>query len=213
LTTHRVYEALPEVEQLIANAEGGEFKVELPLEYNARLGKNLSNGFKVSWAWKRVDKAQLQNITTQVRSRLLDFVLRLQYQIGEDVSDMEIKKKTEDIDAKAIFGRSVFGDNTTFVIGDGNTLHVRNKVAKDDFTGLADALRGYDVAEEDIEELKTAVEADRSTEGHAQKKLGPSVGAWFKGMIAKAGTTAWQLDLGVASNALYDALKHYYGWW
>jgi hypothetical protein len=154
----------------------------------------------------------LQNITTQVRSRLLDFVLRLQDQIGEDVSDMEIKKKTEAVNTKAIFDRAVFGDNTTVVIGDANTMHIRNRVSKGDFNSLADALRGHEVSEEDIAELESAVEADKSTESHAPSTLGPSVGAWFKRMIAKAGTAAWQVELGVVSNALYDALKHYYGW-
>jgi hypothetical protein len=44
------------------------------------------------------------------------------------------------------------------------------------------------------------------------KRFGPQVRDWMKSMLSKAVDTSWQIEIGITSNLLTEALKAYYGW-
>ena len=207
----RMNESLAVLEKLVEKP-GGHLQASIPMEANGLLGQGLANGYQIQRAWSEIGHASVAQIFVQVRSRLLDFVLGLQDQLGENVSEQEIKQRAESFDASSLFKNAIFGNNTTIVVGAHNKQHVTNIAVQGNFHVLADELRQHGIKELDISALEQAIKADDGTPEIAEKKFGPSVRTWLQGMLSKAVDSSWQIELGVASSLLATALQKYYGW-
>jgi hypothetical protein len=120
----KVNQSLAEMEKLVSGS-GTTLHLEIPLEFNGILGRGLGNGFRIQCAWKEISCASVEQIFVQVRSRLLDFLLSIQDEIGENVPDDELRAKTRSLDTRTLFENAIFGDNTVIQIGDLNTQDVR----------------------------------------------------------------------------------------
>ncbi len=186
----------------------GSLSSPIPLEYNGLLGKNLARGVSIQRAWSQIEVSSVIQILTEVRSRLLDFVLNLKDQLPEEPSPQE----RQAVDTKALFNNAILGDNATIIIGDKNKADIVNLHLKGNFSALEHELRKFNVADDDIATLKQAVEADQSEVDETKKEFGPSVKQWMQSMLHKAVETSWQIELNMASSILVDALKHFYGW-
>lgn len=211
LQTAKMGQSLAVLEKFTEDPEG-ILQSPIPMEANGILGKGLSNGYRIERAWCQIGQTDITQILIEVRSRLLDFILGLSDELDGNMTDEEVKQKSTEIDAASLFNNSIFGDNTTIVVGSGNSQVVKNQVIKGDFSALSEKLRGHGVDETDIEELKTAISSDESQMCLREKKFGPSVKAWLQKMLNKAVDASWQVELGVASSLLANALQNYYGW-
>ena len=211
LETAKIYQSLAVLEKLVEK-EGGSLQSPIRMELNGILGQGLANGFMIQRVWSSIGRADVTQIFVQVRSRLLDFVLGLKDQLGDDVSDQEIKQKTDSIDASSLFNNAIFGNNTTIVVGSHNSQEVTNLAVKGDFNALAEHLRQHGVDEPNIGNLESAIKQDGAAPEIEQKKFGPAVRAWLQNMLSKAVDSSWNIELGVASSLLATALHKYYGW-
>jgi hypothetical protein len=181
----------------------------VPPEYYKKLGEALAKGIWIDRAWIQTEPTQVMSAIVEVRSRLLDFALGLQDQLG-DIDESEVKNAAKSIDATKMFHNAVFGDNTTIVMGDGNRTTVRNSVKKGDFESLAAVLKHSGVTEEDIGYLQIAIQEDEGQVDTENEQTGPAVKRWLSNMMDKAINTAWNIELGVAAGLLTNALQAYY---
>ena len=187
----------------------GNLQTLIPLEFNNLLGKNLAQGVSIQLAWSQVEISSIVQLSTEVRSRLLDFVLRLKEQLPNDSANIN----AQSVDARSIFNNAILGDNATIIIGDKNSADIVNLHLKDNFEALTYELKKFNVPDSDIDDLERAIRNDESTVNQNSKEFGPAVQSWIQSMLHKAVETAWQIELGMASAVLTDALSHYYGWW
>lgn len=209
--TAKMHQSLAVLEKLTAD-DDGFLESPIPMQYNGIFGGSLANGYKIQRVWSSIGKADVAQIFIQVRSRLLDFVLELKEQIGDNVPDQEVKSRTDSIDASSLFNNAIFGNNTTIVVGNHNSQDVTNIISKGNFPALAEHLKKHGVAESNIAELQTAIRTDENTLEVTQKQFGPAVKTWLRHMLSKAVDASWNVELGVASSLLATALQHYYGW-
>lgn len=89
----------------------------IPLEFNCFFNKALSNGYQVQRAWCAIGVGQLGEIKTQVRSRLLDFLLDLSERAGGDPTDEDMKRVGQSPETVSMFNHAIFGDNVTILVG------------------------------------------------------------------------------------------------
>jgi hypothetical protein len=190
----------------------GHLQFQIPMEFNGLLGKKLANGFEIQRAWRAISVADISQIFVQVRSRLLDFVLELQDQIGEDIPDGEIKQRANSIDAPGLFHNAMFGDNTTIIVGDHNSQKVKNSIIKNDFDSLAEQLTQHNVDNASIVELQQAIHNDQNCSELKEQKLGSNVKEWMKTMLSKVVDGIWEIEIATAGNLLSTAIQKYYGW-
>jgi AbiTii len=215
LETEKLRHALSVLEQF-ANTRKGSLIRNLPPEFNASLGKSLDNGYWVESAWVQMEYVQVVQVLTEIRTRLLDFILELQNKLGENVTDATIKKDSVNIDTPAMFAHSIFGgnptfgDHTTFVLGHGNSQQVTNTSIKGDLSALVKELTKAGVEKEDVEALKASIEADTGAPEHTEKKFGPAVKKWMHQMMGKAIDLSWQIEINIAGGLLTNALQAYY---
>jgi hypothetical protein len=210
-TTAKLSESIASLEHL-ASSDSDTLSKPIQPEFCPILSKGLADGIVVEVARQDIGKSQIINVLTQIRSRLLDFVLDLSDKIPEETTEEEVKKMSKEINAGNLFNNAMFGDNATIVLGDHNTQSIKNIAIKNDFNKLAEILRANKVSEEDITKLQSAIKSDVDNVDHANKEYGPNVKGWVKTMLAKAVDSTWQINLGVASSLIASALSSYYGW-
>jgi hypothetical protein len=139
-------------------------------------------------------------------------VLELSEKVGEEMTDEDMKRVGRSPETASMFNHAIFRDNVTILVGDHSQQTVNNRIASGDFEALRSLLRERDVGVVEIDELRSAIEADADGEDVKAKRFGPRVRDWMKSMLSKAIDTSWQIEIGIASNLLTDALKSYYGW-
>lgn len=198
------------IEKLISNTSGGS-SLARPLgpEVYALLSKPFSDGYYVQSAWSQIEVSQVRQVLTEVRSRLLDFILELRGEVGTTVLEEDIKQVANNLDIPGMLSRAVFGDNTTIVIGNHNQSHVTNTSIKNDAAALAAELRKHGVSDDDIRTLNAAIVEDPVPTTAGQ--YGPAVRGWMSRMLGKAVDGSWDVGVAVAGTLLASGLARYYG--
>lgn len=188
-----------------------KYGVPVEPEICAHLSAVLQEGYYIQSAANFIQHSQFQQVLMEVRSRLLSFILKLQDELGEEMSDSEAKQVAATIDVPSMFNGAVIGSNATFqILGVGNQQHVRNTLTAGNLEELANELRKSKVAEVDIVELGEAIDADRDYPV-TSTDYGPKVTHWLKGMVGKAVSGAWGVNIAIATNVLTTAVQKYYG--
>lgn len=173
------------------------------------LSETFDDDYYVQRAWAQIEVSQVRQILTVVRSRLLDFVLELRSEVGATSPEEDIKKMTNELDVPGMFGKAVFGDNITIMVGNHNHQQTAITVTKYDKAALADELRQHRVNEDDISELGVALNRDPIPSRAGE--YGPAVQGWMKRMIGKAIDDSWNVSIGAAGSLLATAIQKYYG--
>ena len=173
------------------------------------LSKPFQDGYYVEGSYTYIGVGQVRQILVEVRSRLLDFILELRGEIGGSTPEDQVKERANQLDVPAMFDRTVFGDNTTFVFGSGNNTQITNSVIKNDKAAVAAELRKNGVEEEDIVALDVALTEDPIPTVPGQ--YGPAVQSWMKRMLGKAVDTTWNIKVGAAGSLLATVIQKYYG--
>ncbi|MFT0172190.1 hypothetical protein ACLKMY_24810 [Paraburkholderia mimosarum] len=207
LTATELRESIAVVEQFSKSEH--DLVIAFQPEYFPALRKGLRGGFEILRAWGKHSVGAHLQVVTEVRARLLEFVLNLEGSLPEDVDARNLRQIAEDVGVHEMFKGAVFGDNVNINIGSGSQSHLSNAVHKNDFAGLAQVLREHGVGEEDIGELRQAVEEDGTRD--TERSYGPKVKQWMGGMIAKAGSAAWNVGVQAAGGVLANAISAYYG--
>ncbi len=203
-------DSIAAVEKL-AEGKKGTLRRQLPPEAYHLFEKVLTPGSHVTSAWCEIGYAAVTNVVTQVRSRLLDFLLDLQGKVGEGMSEEEVKKVAQSPETATAFNQTIYGNNNTILVGNHNTQTVVHHVNAGDFASLAKVLKDHGVDQADIHELQGAIADDAKDEQEKKKPgFGTRVKQWIGGMMSKAANASWTIELGMAGKLLTDALKRYY---
>jgi len=181
-----------------------------PEWYHTLAKGGIQSSFSIEKAWTQFEPNKIVHMLIEVRSRLLDFALNLQGELG-DILEENMKEAAKGIDAPGMFAASIHGDNHTFIMGNGNVTSINNTVTKGDVTALAEAFKNSGVSDADVAELQDAVGLDDSDAVAETKQFGPRVKAWMTKMSGKAIDGAWAIGIGAGGKLLADALHSYYG--
>ena len=161
-------------------------------------------------AWKPVSVDALESVLESVRNRLLDFVLEVE-SIAPTAGEVGWESNQN---AQQRIGNTFV---TTIEAGAGNVnvggqdvVQVSiSPVQPKDFGSLERFLLDRGLAVEDVEALRSAIEADT---GHNVKDgWGPEVSGWMGTIIRKAAGGGWDVGIGAAGSLLATALARYYG--
>jgi hypothetical protein len=149
----------------------------------------------------------LTDILSNVRSKLLDFMLKIENEFGQETEIQELKSKT------AVINNIM--NNTINANGDGNVINTGNNtsisasinITKQNKEQLESALKDNHVDQTDITELLTVIDEEQPNDVCFGKK----VNRWMHKMLAKSLDGSWQVGIGSAGTLLADAVKKYYG--
>lgn len=186
-------------------------QVSIAPELYPYISQGLGNGYHVEAAWSNYSAGAMTQIITEVKSRLLEFVLELADKFPEELDSEAIKSRSKEVGVSDLFNNAVFGDNATIVVGDSNTQNINNRVTKNDLASLISFLQESGIKENDLEDLSKAIQLDDGSPEHASKELGTNVAGWVGRMLSKAASLAWDIKVGAAGSLLATAIGKYYG--
>ncbi|MCD1597484.1 hypothetical protein [Rheinheimera aquimaris] len=186
-------------------------QITIAPEFYKYLSQGLGNDFQIERAWGQHSAGAMTQILTEVKSRLLDFVLELSEKFPEELQASEMKEHSKEVGVSELFNNAIFGDNATIIVGDSNKQKITNSVVKNDFESLQKSLLKNGVSEAEITELRAAINADAGSEELAKGNFGSKVSAWIGNMVSKAATTAWDINIGAAGSLLATAIGKFYG--
>jgi hypothetical protein len=204
LTTFKVGQSISTMDNEALKGGHGLY-MPIPPQAIHMIGKGFVNG-AVESAKRVIDGTQLIQLRTAVRTKLLNFLLKL----DDSTEGSEDIKPSNQI-LKEMFANSIFGNNTVIQIGDKNIQNVEIKnIVKGDFEYVRKELKEQGVDDQSILELEEIIAKDNPDE--KAKTFGSKVQAWTGKMLGKAMDGSWKIGLGVAGKLLADVIQNYYGW-
>lgn len=208
LTTVNMHQSISTLDHFIYDEESSKMGVHVPAELCNYISSTLGNGYQIEHAKQQLDKVQITQVLTAIKSKLLDFLLNLNEEIGdgdfEQFAQGQSKEKVE-----GLFHSTVFGNNATIIIGDNNKQKVKN-ITKGNFKDLESILKSNGVADEDIQELQVIIDEDN--QNSQKQEFGDKVKGWISKMLISSMNGMWDVGIGAAGNLLADGIKSYYGW-
>ncbi|CAG37443.1 AbiTii domain-containing protein [Desulfotalea psychrophila] len=192
-------------------SRGSDIKMTIAPEMYSYIANGLADKFYVESAWGCYSAGAMTQIITEVTSRLLGFMLDVSENFTEELDSQSMKTRSKEVGVSELFNNAVFGDNTTIVVGNSNSQNINNVVSKKDLESLKSLLRENGVSTKDINELNDAIVLDKDCEEHKIRNFGSNVSTWVKKMISKTGTTAWDINVGVAGSLLASSISKFYG--
>ncbi|UXD26158.1 AbiTii domain-containing protein [Yersinia proxima] len=203
--------SISQITELVNNAgDSAALQQTIPTEFAPFYAKSLGRGCYAENVYKEIALHQFVNVLTQVKTRLLDFLLELSDQISSIGGDAKMEEKAKKVDASSMFQHSIFGDNVTINLGHDNVINVTNTITKNDFQSLKNELHKQGISDDDIENLQVSITADGPLPVTA-KEYGPQVKNWLLKMMSKAGDATWKVSLATAVPVLTNALNKYFG--
>ncbi len=195
-------------EQIRANEEHGYLRFSWPADTSPLFGNSIYDGMYLMQAWQLVNVSFLVAILSTVRNRILDFVLEIESanpEAGEaPMNSIPVPKDR----VTQIFHQNIFGNVGN--IASGHDIHQNATVSvnEGDLKSLTSYLEAQGIKSDDLQGLKTALNADGKL---PQSGLGKSVSRWLGKMVQKSAEGTWEIGVGTAAGILTEALKAFYG--
>jgi hypothetical protein len=178
----------------------------LPPEFGAIFQKVLTPGTNVFSAWCEINMLDIENILSEVRSRLLDFALELRDVVGIDVPEKDLVAKAASVDTEKLFNTAVYGTGNTIIIGSHTFQAVTNE--KDDIEGLLAAVGSLGFQQRELAALKAAVLEDQ-LQGKTPDVSDGQTGKWYTNALKEAGKGTVKAGIDLVSSVLVKAIKAY----
>jgi hypothetical protein len=174
-------------------------------------GKLFEPSFSITRFWGEVSASQVLGIIDAVRSRVLDFVLKLKksYPDAGEIDGLTTETPEVNQAVTQIYNTTINGDNVG-AVGNNSGATISVTVNAGSIKDLRSTLAKEGINEADLIELEAAVTAEPSI--GEDKRFGPKVTKWVGKMMGKAGAGAWAVSLGAAGSLLEKALLGYYGY-
>lgn len=192
-----------------------KLQLRMPPALVPYLKKRLDPSYGIENFWGVVGEGSFTQILSEVRSRLLEFMLELSDKLPAEPAPAEIKQLSKEMNLGEVFRGAVFGSNTVLnlAVGTGNTATqtATQNVSKNYFSDLSEELKKHSIPESDINELNTAIKDDDGAVEHEQKDFGPKVSGWIGKIIGKAANGTIDLSVKVTTGVVVAAISKYYG--
>jgi len=178
LTILKFKESISSLESL---AKSKNLSSDIPTEFCPKFNKGLAKGIYVESAYRGISNTQILEILTKIRSRLLDFILELSDNFSNLEENVDLKEESKKMNTKELFNHTIFGDNTTIIVGNDNSNNSHQ--VKNNMDELFRVLKECEINDKELVELEDAIEKDTS---NSLKEYGKNVKDWVKKISGKA---------------------------
>lgn len=164
--------------------------------------------FQILNIYVQIPASFFPNILSNVRSRLLEFMLQVERSFGIEVDIVTLEKNNQVINHIMNTTINNSGDGAIINNGNQNEIITNISITKGDKKSLRSALLTKKIEPKDVDNLLEIVDESVPT---SKDKFGESVNNWIKKMLGKAVDGSWQISIGAAGNLLAQTLQNYYG--
>jgi len=172
--------------------------------------KELYQGYVLIAAWKVMTTTLIVGILDTIRTRVLEFVLIIEKELGIDAMNYDDKKSVVSPSQEKIhqiFNTTIQGGNSFAFGNSGTTNQYVTNVQPGDLQGLKEKLAQLGVPDNFITDLDTALDDD--ADSHEQP--GSHVQSWYSRLMIKVGKGAIQLASTATTTIVMAEVKKYLG--
>ncbi|MDQ0783194.1 hypothetical protein [Chryseobacterium sp. W4I1] len=215
-TTFR--QGISTLEHLINTSNSQSLMYPFPAEIVGYLEANwksidTENGYflNIINARKIIATGNINEIISQVRNRLLDFMLEIDKQYGNLTEIKDLSKNNQEITKimkQTIINNS--GDGAILNAGDNSNVKAKIIIQKNSKTDLSKVLTENGVDQNDIHDLFNFIDSD--DHDVENKKFGSKTNEWIQKMLGKALNSSWEITIGAAGGLLADSIGKYLGY-
>lgn len=205
-------QSITTLEKLVIDSDSEVFS-PIPPEFALILQQNIKDQgnpfFNIINARRRVPIGVVTQILAIVRSKLLDFMLKLDEEFGgsTDIADMTLNNdKINHIMNQTIIST---GDGNILNTGDSVQINATISLKKGDKDSLSKFLKTQNIDRKQVDDLMEII--DTETPEKTTGIFGPKVNSWIQQMIGKALDGTWKIGIGAAGTILAEAIQRYYG--
>jgi hypothetical protein len=143
---------------MISSSNDGGITRRIAVELYGYLGKGLDSSYHIDSAWCVMSVHDIRGICTQVRSRLLDFLLEVKDNVGEATTESELREKSSSLDANNLFNNAIFGPGATILIGHQSSITANQTITVNEFAKRVGAF--VEKVEQHLPNLPSSVQGD-----------------------------------------------------
>ncbi|NKB82360.1 MAG: hypothetical protein GKS05_10830 [Nitrospirales bacterium] len=160
-------------------------------------------------AWAEYSTGHVVALLNTVRNRILDFTLAI-WKAEPTIDDSNVAEgsKLKPAQVTQIVKTTIYGGVTNVLDTTSNT-NVGDNIKMNDVSSLQNMFREHGVSDNDIQDLKDALELDDTPD--SAERFGQKTSAWIGTMMQKAADGSWAIGIGQAGNLLAQALARFYG--
>jgi hypothetical protein len=208
LTVSHCQMSIDSIEESIKafRSKGTKLIRALPPEYASLFQNKLTPGTNIISLWCEVNMVGIENILSEVRSRLLDFTLELRGVVGIDVPEKELAAKAAKADTDKLFQTAIYNPGTVII----GSQHFQVNNQKEDIDGLIAEIAKLGFTQSELHELRQAVLEDKS-QGKTPDVTDGKTGHWFAKALKEAGKEVVKAGVEVVSATIVKAIQAYTG--
>ena len=175
-------DSLSNITNLISNEDEGTISITAPTMAISLFQKRLQSNCYIHRIWREIPKNAIQNIITQIKSKLLQFLLEINENLNLNISFTEMENKNK---IEKAFNQTI----TNNIYGNNNNVGIGHNVKQEINQSFVDyeKLKEYGVDEQHISELKI-IEKESDKNSIKEKVL-----SWFS-----------KVSAAIAARGLYD---------
>jgi len=209
-TTTEARQGVAALEALVAKDPTGSARVNWPADMVVYYQSKFFQGYALNRAWQEIPIPAIVEIVDTIRTRVLKFMLELQDELG-DIDALVSSHKIEQIApiVQNAFHTTVYG-GTAIVASETGEVDARTQttVIEGDFNALVEALRSRGLGDEEIRQLESAIEEDRSASRLRNKR---NVMRWIMMASKKVASATGGAAIDVAKASLTNIISSYLG--
>lgn len=212
----RFIESVEALEGLLVNDPEGNLIYPYPAEIVGILQANFrkispsNRNIQLFGARRKISKYAIKMILSSVRNKLLDFMLKLETEFGDNAGIQELKENNQQITIIMSQTITTTGDGNIINTGDNANIKATINITKGNKDELIRYLDSIGINSEDTGELINVIDDD--SQDDQNQSYGSKVSEWIGKMITKAASGVWSVGIGVAGSLLETGIKAYYGW-
>jgi hypothetical protein len=214
LRSMNIYHSISTLETLKGENKSGKLEHTFPAELTALIQQN----------WRKMGNPYLQlvnckisisvnavnEILSIVRNNLLEFMLKIDSEFGNNTQIEELK--TKKVEIATIMNQTIINNS-----GDGNVLNTGEKaniiaainINKGNKEELDKHLQAIGLNDIDTTELIDIIDTEEPN--FDNKTFGQKVNTWIQKMLGKVLDGSWNIGIGASGNLISEAIKTYYG--
>jgi AbiTii len=200
--------SIASIEAILEKCKTGNVQVSTG-DLSLVLGTNVYEHQNCIQAWAEFGTSHLVELLNVVRNRILDFALALwkEAPMAGDAYD-GVTKLVESKRVRQIFNTKIYSGSAN-ILGTVDSSINEINVGINDLLSVERVLKEKGVSEQDLVELRTAVDIEGQLK--VNNGFGPKISSWIAKMMGKAADGSWNIGLGAAGNLLSQVIAKYYG--
>lgn len=170
-----------------------------------------TNNMVLSAAWRVLTQYSLEGILDTIRTRVLDFVLQIEMELGVNSALPATQQEVEAPNSgklTQIVANTIYGGNINLAVGNSGTTHQTSmNVQAGDLSSLKEYLKGLGLEDEAIGDLDRALELDAAE----SSQPGPATQGWLGRVMIMLGRGTLSVGSNAVGSLIAEAVMRFLG--